>query len=54
MNKVSKVFVAYSHDSPEHKSWVADFSRELRSYGINCSAYAYLDHNFAKLREGLL
>ena len=35
MNKVSKVFVAYSHDSPEHKSWVADFSRELRSYGIN-------------------
>ena len=35
MNKVSKVFVAYSHDSDEHKNWVANFSRELRSYGIN-------------------
>ena len=35
MNKVSKVFVAYSHDSEEHKNWVANFSRELRSYGIN-------------------
>ena len=35
MNKVSKIFVAYSHDSDEHKKWVADFSRELRSYGIN-------------------
>lgn len=35
MNKVSKVFVAYSHDSDKHKKWVKDFSSELRSYGIN-------------------
>lgn len=35
MSKVSKIFVAYSHDSDEHKIWVGDFSSELRSYGIN-------------------
>ena len=29
------------------------FSCEYDSETI-CSAYAYLDHNFAKLREGLL
>lgn len=35
MNQKPKIFIAYSHDSEEHKKWVADFSRELRSYGIN-------------------
>ena len=35
MNQKPKIFIAYSHDSEEHKNWVGDFSRELRSYGIN-------------------
>lgn len=35
MNKVPKIFVAYSHDSDEHKNWVRELSSELRSYGIN-------------------
>lgn len=35
MNQKPKIFIAYSHDSEEHKNWVRDFSRELRSYGIN-------------------
>jgi hypothetical protein len=29
------VFVSYSHDSPEHKSWVLEFSARLRSNGID-------------------
>ncbi|MCK4462103.1 MAG: toll/interleukin-1 receptor domain-containing protein [candidate division Zixibacteria bacterium] len=34
-NPVPKVFVSYSHDSPEHKQWVAELSSRLRHDGIN-------------------
>lgn len=35
--KVPKVFVSYSHDSPEHKKWVFDLSTRLMSNGIEVS-----------------
>ena len=31
----AKVFVSYSHDSPEHKRWVTDFSSNLVKNGID-------------------
>ncbi len=31
----TKVFVSYSHDSPEHKRWVTDFSSNLVKNGID-------------------
>lgn len=30
-----KVFISYSHDSPEHKRWVAEFATRLRGDGID-------------------
>lgn len=30
-----KVFISYSHDSPEHKDWVLRFARELRENGVD-------------------
>ena len=30
-----RVFISYSHDSAEHKSWVLDFATTLRSRGID-------------------
>jgi hypothetical protein len=33
--KSTKVFVSYSHDSPEHKQWVTDFSSNLVKNGID-------------------
>lgn len=30
-----KVFVSYSHDSKEHKSWVLKLSSDLRSHGVD-------------------
>jgi len=30
-----KVFISYSHDSEEHKAWVADLARFLISNGID-------------------
>ncbi len=30
-----KVFISYSHDSPDHKRWVADFASRLRKAGID-------------------
>lgn len=33
----SRVFVSYSHDSPSHCSRVEEFSRKLRSEGIDCA-----------------
>ena len=35
MKPIPNAFMSYSHDSPEHKKWVHDFSNELRSAGIN-------------------
>lgn len=35
-----KVFISYSHDSPEHKQWVSEFATKLRSDGVK----AMLDH----------
>lgn len=34
-----KVFISYSHDSPEHKRWVLEVSDHLRNEGLEC----YLD-----------
>ena len=30
-----KVFISYSHDSPEHKRWVSELAARLRHNGIN-------------------
>ena len=30
-----KVFIAYSHDSPEHKQWVSELAAKLRRNGVN-------------------
>jgi predicted transcriptional regulator len=32
---IPKVFVSYSHDSPQHKSWVLDLATRLRSSGVD-------------------
>lgn len=33
---IPKVFISYSHDSPEHKKWVLDLASKLRkNYGID-------------------
>ena len=29
------VFVSYSHDNDEHKSWVLKLASDLRSHGVN-------------------
>lgn len=33
--KVPKVFISYSHDSPEHKKWTANLSSELVDNGVD-------------------
>ena len=35
MNQAPKAFVSYSHDSDDHKAWVSNFSKKLRSSGID-------------------
>ena len=30
-----KVFISYSHDSPEHKRWVLELSKKLRNNGVD-------------------
>ena len=30
-----KVFIAYSHDSPDHKRWVSELAAELRNNGVD-------------------
>ena len=30
-----KVFVSYSHDSPDHKQWVLDLATRLRTCGVD-------------------
>jgi len=32
--KTPKVFVSYSHDTPEHKQWVREFASSLREHGV--------------------
>lgn len=32
---IPRVFISYSHDSAEHKSWVLDFATTLRNRGID-------------------
>lgn len=32
---IPKIFVSYSHDSPEHKAWVLDLATRLRSSGVD-------------------
>ena len=29
-----KVFISYSHDSPEHKQWVSELAAKLRRNGV--------------------
>ncbi len=60
----SKVFISYSHDSEEHKAWVADLARFLISNGIDVVIDAWnlrrgglsdelkrLDEHRARLKE---
>lgn len=35
MAKNPKVFISYSHDSPEHKQWVSELAAQLRHNGID-------------------
>ncbi len=35
MTKNYKVFISYSHDSPEHKRWVSELAAQLRRNGVN-------------------
>ena len=35
MTETPKVFISYSHDSPEHKQWVSEFAAKLRRNGID-------------------
>jgi hypothetical protein len=32
---IPKVFLSYSHDSPEHKTWVLNFATRLRNAGVD-------------------
>jgi hypothetical protein len=32
---IPKVFISYSHDSPQHKTWVAEFAAKLVDKGID-------------------
>ncbi|HEY8035119.1 MAG TPA: SEFIR domain-containing protein [Methylobacter sp.] len=32
-----RVFISYSHDSPEHKEWVLQISEQLRANGLECN-----------------
>ncbi|OAI27730.1 toll/interleukin-1 receptor domain-containing protein [Methylomonas koyamae] len=34
-DQAPKVFISYSHDSPDHKRWVADLASKLMENGIN-------------------
>lgn len=35
MDKTPKVFISYSHDSPQHKQWVASLGVRLRQNGVD-------------------
>lgn len=35
MSENPKVFISYSHDSPEHKQWVSELAAQLRRNGID-------------------
>ena len=35
MTENPKVFISYSHDSPEHKRWVSELAAQLRHNGID-------------------
>ena len=39
--EVPKVFISYSHDSPEHAERVLDLSDRLRQDGIDCHIDQY-------------
>lgn len=30
-----RVFISYSHDSPEHKRWVIEFATTIRGRGVD-------------------
>ncbi|MGE5443801.1 MAG: SEFIR domain-containing protein [Ignavibacteriales bacterium] len=47
-SKHPKVFISYSHDSPEHKDHVLNLSNRLRIDGIDC----YIDQYEESPREG--
>ncbi len=34
-DKIPKVFISYSHDSPSHKKWVGEISSKLVENGID-------------------
>jgi SEFIR domain len=37
-----KVFISYSHDSPEHEQRVLELAERLRADGINCTIDQYV------------
>jgi len=44
-----KVFISYSHDSEEHKAWVADLARFLISNGIDVVIDARIYRNLWRM-----
>jgi len=43
MHQTPRVFISYSHDSDEHREWVARLSERLRSDGIATNLDAYVN-----------
>lgn len=40
---IPRVFISYSHDSPEHMDWVLQLSNRLREEGVDCRVDQYVD-----------
>jgi hypothetical protein len=36
-----KVFISYSHDSPEHSAWVLELANALRGHGVDAELDQY-------------
>ena len=39
--KIQRVFISYSHDSPEHIRAVLELSNQLREEGVDCALDQY-------------
>ena len=46
-----RVFISYSHDSPEHKDRILALSDRLRQDGVDCSIVAATLNNLAVLYD---
>ena len=54
MSKNPKVFISYSHDSPEHKQWVSELAAQLRRNGVDATLDQWdlgLGHDVTRFME---